>query len=211
MLGWSVVTAGVDQAVTLQRSPALDRLRGLAIGCMVVDHVALLLGGLDVVRLSVGRLALPLFFLIAGHLAARITFERATSWRHLGIATLGLLLPVVVSWVDSPNVLILWAAGCLLLWGWRRLGLPAWGLVVVALTCAANGLVFQAGRSFGILEVWALMALGSTLPRSSFGWGGRLPAFLGAVGRRPVLWYVGHLLVLDFGVWAATRGLAGLG
>lgn len=100
----------------VSRLVGLDRLRGLAIACMIVDHVALL-GGLQLVRVTVGRLALPIFFVLAGALVRRLT------WRHGAIFAVGLVLPVAVPWIDSPNVLTLYAVGAVVLvagarWWW---------------------------------------------------------------------------------------------
>lgn len=175
------------------RSVALDVLRGGAVVLMLLDHVLLVTDSGDLVRSTLTRVCMPVFFLLAGHLAGR------PSWRWAWAGLLGLALPVVVPWIDAPNVLLIWAGGCVVLFAWRRAGLPMWLPVVVALTVSANGWVLQ-GSGYDALALFALMALGATWPRGRFEAGAaRLPAWpvLAAVGRRPLTWYVGHLLVLQ--------------
>lgn len=173
------------------RSAALDAFRGLAILLMIGDHVSLILG-FDAYRYTLGRAAMPAFFLLAGHLAGRL------SWRHVRIAAIGLALPLAVPWIDSPNVLVLWSVGCLLLWGLRRWGAPVQLVAILALAAAANGWgALPFGRSYVPLALWGLMAVGAGLPRTWFTWAGVLPAWVAAMGRHPIAWYVGHLLVLE--------------
>ena len=168
------------------RAHSLDRLRGLAVLCMVADHLALFAGA-DAVRWTVGRLAFPLFLLLAGHLARR------PSWRLLWLVVLGQVLYALVPW-SSADVVLLWlAAGSLyvaLLRGRRwALLLPLFLVLVLHL----NGFVAQA------YDGWAALAIccaGALLPRSSFAWAGRLPAVLGRLGRWPLTVYACHLLVL---------------
>lgn len=186
----------VERVEQLRRRPVrtrvagLDRLRGLAILCMLVDHLVLVTQGPGGLRWTVGRLALPAFFVLAGHLA------RTPNARHALIAWVGLVLPWLVPWIDHPNVLVLYALGVVVLWLFHQLGRP-WWLVVLALTWGVNGLV-HVGHSYDALMLFGFMALGACMPRSAFEWTDRLPAgLLSAVGRRPLSWYVGHLLVLE--------------
>ena len=171
---------------------ALDAFRGLAIIAMVVDHLVLVFSGPDALRLTVGRLAVPAFFILAGHLAGRLR------WRHAGVFAVGLVLPLVVPWIDSPNVLVYWAVGCVVLAGCRRLGVPAWVLAGVALTAAANGWGYAPGTGYDANALVGLMGLGVLVPRSGFLFAARAPGWVGAVGSRPLTWYVGHLVVLQF-------------
>lgn len=179
----------------LLRLVGLDRLRGLAIGCMIVDHVALL-GGLQLVRVSVGRLALPIFFVLAGALVRRLT------WRHGAIFAVGLVLPVVVPWIDSPNVLTLYAVGAVVLVAGARWWWWPWVVLVVAVTLLANGWGDWPAGGYPPAALLALLAAGTLLRRyvgleALHEVGEGLPGWLGAIGRRPVTWYVGHLLVLQ--------------
>lgn len=174
----------------VSRAAGLDRLRGLAVLCMVVDHVALFVA-FDVARYTVGRLALPLFFVLGGALVTRLT------WRHGWVALLGLGLPLVAGWIDSPNVLLLYAVGAALVVLARRLG-PFGSLLglLVMLTVQANG-AGVVGTGYAPAALWALMFVGAWLPRELLlVLGGRLPGWLAVPGRYPLSIYVGHVLAL---------------
>lgn len=186
------------------RLAGLDRLRGLAIACMVIDHAALV-AGIPVLRYTIGRLAVPIFFMLAGALVRRLT------WRHVGVAVIGVLLPLWVRWIDSPNVLLLYAAGAVVVVAGRRWAWWPWAVLAACLTVLANGWG-HLGHGYPPAAVWALLAAGSLAGRY-VGLGRvsdaarRLPGWLGGVGRYPVSIYVVHLLVLDFVVtWAAAGG-----
>lgn len=183
-------TAATTSRVSIGRSGALDKLRGLAIAAMVVDHLAYVLDE-QLLRVTVGRLALPLFFIVAGHLVCRL------SWRHGWVALLGLALPAVVPWIDDPNVLLLYAAGAVLVVQLRRAPLALVLVVVVALTVAANGWLPATPGFYDPLSVLALMCAGALLSRDSFAIGNRLPRAFAVVGRFPLSVYVGHLLVIE--------------
>lgn len=173
------------------RIAGLDALRGLAVLLMVGDHVARWLqpwGSLF--NVSLGRVAMPLFFILAGALSGRLR------WRHLWIGVVGLALPVAVPWVDAPNVLVWWALGSVLLYVVRWGGVPAWVVVAVALTFAANGWV-ESGLSFDGRDLFALMALGAMIGPVGLSWSSWLPSWLARVGRYPLTVYVGHLLIIQ--------------
>ncbi|WP_457204114.1 TraX family protein [Nocardioides sp. HB32] len=174
-----------------------DAFRGLAMLAMLVDHLCLVFSGPYAVRMTVGRLAMPMFFLLAGHLARRVR------WRHGGIFLIGCALPVLVPWIDSPNVLVWWAVGVLLLAAARWAEVPAWLLVVVALAASANGWVDTDG-TYDARCLWGLMALGAMLPASAFTWAGRAPRWVAALGCWPITFYVGHLLLLEALIQAAS-------
>jgi len=158
---------------------------------MILDHVALLVGGPEIVRLSLGRLAMPMFFILAGRLSRRLT------WRHAAIFVIGFFLPAVVPWIDDPNVLVWYAIGAAVLAAQRRLRIPAWAVLTVALTLGANGWLNTSSGSFNPWMLFGLMSLGSMIPRSSFAWAEHLPQPLAVVGRAPLRWYVGHVLALQ--------------
>lgn len=168
------------------RSAALDGLRGLAVVLMFLDHALIVTGhqyaGL---RYTLTRAAMPLFFFVSGHLFRRLTL------RHAAIALVGAALPVVVPWVDSPNVLLLYAMGCVSLWAIGKAGdrvrVPLLVFVVaLPLVLSANGFdVGQVAGSYAGRPLWALMALGALVQRRHldvfaplgrvFGWAGRFP------------------------------------
>ena len=184
------------------RHAGLDRLRGLAVLLMVLDHVLLLSGYSGELRESVTRLAMPMFFVIAGHLFRRL------SRRTLVIAWAGFLLPVAVGWIDDPNVLIWYALGCCYLTLARKVGRWAlWAIVALALTQFANGMgtVPVGVLTYEPIGLLALLCVGQLLPRRAFDAGARLPSGLSYVGRWPLTVYVGHVLVLAavFGRWSS--------
>lgn len=176
--------------LSANRVVGLDAFRGLAILLMIGDHLSLFLG-LDGYRMTLGRLAMPMFFLLAGHLAGRLR------WRHAWIALLGVALPLAAPWVDSPNVLVWWALGSCVLVAARRLGVPALLIVAVGLTVGANGWELVGGHTYEPAALVGLMALGSVWPRHWFTWAAAAPGWVAAVGRHPVAWYVGHVLLLE--------------
>lgn len=177
-------------------------MRGVAVVTMVVDHVCACFGTGQLVRLTVGRLALPLFMLCSGWLLAR---RPPTARRLYELAAAAVAATVVVNVgglsIGQPDVLWLILVGLLLAPAIRRwpvasacVGLvqasawpmhsPIWtgyepGLVVALL---ALGVLW--GRYYGLrdLERWPA------------------PAALQLVGRYPLSIYVAHLAALAVAV-----------
>lgn len=181
------------------RIHGIDRLRGLAIVFMIVDHLAIMIGdGAEPLRLTIGRLAMPIFFLIAGIFATRI------SWRHALIFAIGITLPLYATWIDYPNVLVIYVVGACILAGIRRLP-THWQfsskMVVAAvfLTMSANGFdKFSHSFAFGSLIV--LMIIGNIVGRNDFRrFGDYLPLIpgFGFIGRHPLAIYVGHIVLFE--------------
>ena len=176
----------------------IDRLRGLAIACMVVDHLALF-GFLPwEFRITVGRLAMPLFFVLAG-----MCFSRLTR-RHGQVFVIGLVLPLAAPWLDAPNVLVWIAVGAVVLWLMDRPFWVAghWLVIFAALAAGANHWTPALGTGYPPGFLVAFMALGRLLAfRGDAGWllglGERLPGVLAGLGRRPLSMYVGHVLALE--------------
>lgn len=184
------------------RLDSLDRARGLAIVVMVIDHLAVYgwLGSLGgPAQVTIGRLAMPLFFLLAGHLAHRLTS------RHAWVFLLGALLPVYVTPIDSPNVLCWWALGCVLLVIFRWAGVSPALIAIIGLSLLANRVRGPEGHTYDPWGLWGLMAVGSLIPTRWFSWGDRLPHVLGPIGRHPIAWYAGHLLLLQT-IYLLMRG-----
>lgn len=173
------------------RQIGLDAFRGLAILLMVLDHVTMLAQGPDLIRDTLGRAAMPMFFILGGHLTRRV------GWRHAAILALGLWLPTLIPWLDDPNVLAWYALGAGLIALLRRAGIPVWALLVVGLTLGANHWLNTDPGSFNPWMLFGLMALGAMIPRASFAWTNRLPTWLAVIGRAPLRWYVGHAAVLQ--------------
>lgn len=171
------------------RDDRLDRLRGLAILLMIGDHVCMWIPDGGVYRYTLGRLAMPLFFVLAGHLARRVHA------RHAGIALLGVGLPLVCPWLDHPNVLTWWAIGVGLLELARRLGVPLWSFVLLGLVMGANGFGLH-GYTYEPTALFGLMAAGAMIPRASFAWAARLPPWLARPGRHPIPAYVGQAVAI---------------
>ena len=159
---------------------------------MVIDHTCFIVGGLDAVRLGVGRLAMPIFFILAGHLVRRLTI------RHAAIAALGVALPVAVPWVDNPNVLLWYALGAVVVVTSARVHRAAPALLALAAVTFTANFPWTVGTGFVPTLLLALMVAGHYMPRS---WmieaGRRLPRWMAVPGRFPVSFYVCHLLVLQ--------------
>jgi len=188
------VSAGVLDRPTTARLSSIDRIRGLAVLCMIFDHaVIVFVGAGSPLRWTLGRLAMPLFFLLGGYLVRRL------SWRHGWVFVLGCFLPVVVPWVDSPNVLVWYAVGAVILWSadtvWAR-----WLTLAVGLALSANFPDQTIGSSYAPGMLVGLMIVGALLRHyhgsGVLAWGRYLPRWFAPVGRYPLTIYVGHLLVL---------------
>lgn len=181
------------QRVAGRRLPGLDAARGLAIGLMAVDHLCVVFAGPMWVRLTIGRLALPIFFVLAGYLARRV------SARTVAIGATGVLLPLAVPWIDAPNVLVYWAVGACVIAVCRRWPAALWMIIVAALTWGANGFrTFPDGvLSYEPLLLLGMMAAGALAGRSVWTWADRLPRWLCWPGRHAIWVYVGHLLLLQ--------------
>lgn len=195
-LGPHPITAvGLSPHLAPGRDVALDRVRGLACLLMLADHAAASAGiGSGPLRETVTRLAMPLFFLLAGHLARR------PSWRHAELVAWGLVIPTVVPWVDAPNVL-LWLGVLLPVVAVARRHSNLHLLLVVCLAALANpgslgGLGAPMGTGYPPAALLALILLGALAPRSAFAWGRRLPVWVGVLGAVPLSFYVVHLVVL---------------
>jgi hypothetical protein len=174
----------------------LDAARGLAVLLMLGDHLAGL-GGPEWLwyRFTLGRVALPLFFVVAGALVRRLT------WRHGWVALLGLVLPVLAPWVDSPNVLWWYGYGAVVVYGLgRMLGRPGlWIVVLVGLVMGANGFG-QHGHTYEPDALFGMMAVGALIGRVQLAeWTDKLARsrLLLVAGRWPLSVYVGHVLALQ--------------
>lgn len=159
---------------------------------MVADHVALFAGS-DAVRLTVGRVALPLFVLLLGHLAVRVTS------RLLLLVPYGLVVGAAAPWSGASTLFVQLAlVGLVVVLVKRRPALTAvlWALLLLALMRSANG--FH-DPDLGY-DTWALLGLGAAgalIPRLVLTSAGRrLPLPFEVVGRYPLTAYAGHVGVL---------------
>jgi len=159
---------------------------------MLADHLALYLDGPDVVRWTVGRVAAPLFFLLAGALVTRCT------WRH-GWLFFGAWLLLPPERIPD-GVLPMIAVGCVVVVAARRWGAVPVGLlgcVIAATALPLHGYVTP-------LTV-ATCLLGAHLGRPVLTvWGSKLPPWFAVCGRYPLTFYVTHLWVLH---WIGSRWL----
>ncbi len=187
------------------RSAALDGARGAAVLLMLLDHLLVVTGHGDLwwVRSTVTRAAMPGFMVIGGALVSG-TMTPPRLARLVRTIAFGVALPVVVPWIDDPNILVMYAAGWLLVWAVRRWTWGAPLLVIVGATLAGNGLLGHTGAGYyPIGAVAALMAAGAWIGPVRLGsW---LRSFAARrlrpvqwLGRHALAFYVLHLLVLRF-------------
>jgi len=178
----------------IARDPALDRARGLAVVLMLLDHVLEATHAGTPIRLTLTRASMPLFFLVSGHLVKRL------SWRTLATLMIGANLPLLVPWIDDPNVLVTYAIGSAIVVAARRWRPIAYLVPIWALTWYANGYGWEPG-SYAPLACYALMCIGHLMLRGQWSWALCLPAWLAWCGRWPLSVYVGHLLLLQLVVF----------
>jgi surface polysaccharide O-acyltransferase-like enzyme len=160
---------------------------------MILDHCLLIANVAHPIRATVTRLAVPLFFVISGHLVRRF------SMRTFGIGIIGLALPIAVPFVDNPNVLLWYASGAALVVLSRRYSWAPWVIMAYVFTLSANFfLQSNWNDSYWAPALYGLMVMGSVMPRSVFAslHFERLPNWVAIIGRIPLRIYVGHLLLL---------------
>lgn len=193
------------------RVHAIDAARGLAIVLMLVDHLLALAveywlhGAAEtaamVARVTVTRAAMPLFMVLSGLLLG-LSGRKVSRRRLIEAATVGLLVSSLMGHVEMnigpPDILISWTA--IMLLGNTLMQYP----LTFAAVCAVQASVFnfqwdsyQPGI-IGLLVVTGYLAAnrnaaGAVTKLRSFG---RAPVWLASIGRRPLIWYGGHMAVL---------------
>lgn len=181
------------------RHQGLDTLRGLAVVLMILDHGLVVAAPGHWLRSTLTRLSLPLFLLVAGAL-----FRPGWRTRYLDVLSAGVAATFIGAplGIGQPDILLLILGGCLILNVAGRLRVHDLVVVTFGLLAARQGWL-EVGTGYGVFEVAGWLALG------------RLGAFelrafdlhdraLAAVGRRPLAWYVGHLVALWFLVTGAA-------
>lgn len=185
------------------RWDGLDRLRGFAIALMVLDHVLAASGGGMLFRLTLTRLSLPIFLFVAGSLGASRLLRR----------------PSFAAWYSGRFwvVLLAAAASSVLVSGLPFMA-PVDVLVPIFLSISAYPILMKSGlrldlwiaacfvavATFPFLwpgyhpaHVLGLYLLGSRLPPDLLDhFGLAIPRLFASVGRAPLRWYLGHLVVL---------------
>jgi peptidoglycan/LPS O-acetylase OafA/YrhL len=183
----------------------IDALRGLAVLCMVVDHVCATFGIGQVARLTVGRVALPAFLLCSGWLlvrrppSVRRLLELCVAASAATLVAVGFGLPI-----GQPDVLWLILAALIVSPVIRRWPVPALCLGVVQMTAWAirtpgGWTGYEPGTIVALLAagiLWGERTGRSDLERFPS------PAVLELIGSYPLSIYVGHLLLL--GLLAVT-------
>ncbi len=197
-----MVDGVTTEVVRAGRDVRLDVLRGLAVVLMVVDHVAgmvLALGGgvgLMWLRVSVTRLSLPLFMLVAGVLWCRRA--RGLTWRRwFELVAVGAVVSTLLPFagLPAPDLLLVLALVAPLARFVLRWPVEA---AVVGVVQAVNLPVAWEAYQPGYVVLW--LALGVLVAERGGVplWVDRLrPAgLLAGVGRRPLAWYLGHVVVV---------------
>lgn len=185
----------------VNRRERIDRLRGLAMSLMLLGHALAVTGSGGWLRLTLTRGSLPIFAAITGYLLAERMPRPA---RVAQVAAVGLwssmtVAALAVPGLDAVDPLIVIAAA-LVLWPVVRRWPVLSALVGTVQAVTYHGL--YPGYQLG--EVVALMAAGVLLRRSASPGdiaaarqtADRLPAVLGAVGRRPLSVYAAHIIFL---------------
>lgn len=176
------------RAPAVVRFRGLDRLRGLAILLMVVDHALALTGVGLVVRLTLTRAAAPIFMATAGALPSKNSRRR---WLGLvGVAAVETVLCSLLGLQVPAIVLVLVVVQPVFLWA-RSIGIPAVVLVLVGWWQSTFAPLPIPGYEPGFVLMW--LAVGSMCALDLNHLGRRLPALAEAIGRRPRSWYLGHL------------------
>jgi uncharacterized membrane protein len=190
------------------RDASLDRLRGLAIFLMIIDHILVVYlfcwswdSWAEWVRRTLTRFAMPLFMLVSGLLIAR---KGRPSLRRIPQVAFAALVLNQIFWnlpelgFGAPEILATWLI-CLALYPlWVRFPIEMAVLGILQFVnwpiTASWWLGYQPG------EVLAFLALGALLARREdsavLRAGHHLPRWLEPMGRWPLTWYTVHLLVL---------------
>lgn len=182
------------------RNPDLDKVRGLAVLLMFLDHTLSVLEGGMIWRLTLTRASLPLFMLVSGYLLA----YRNPSFRRyaqlLAASAVSLILVQQIPGKASADVLamISVAVSC---WPIAR----RWPIATMAIASTIGYTFAGLGDGYQPGYLLSLMCAGAMLRRAS--WATRdldlghrfadtLPSFLIYLGRWPLTWYLVHLLGL---------------
>lgn len=187
----------------------LDAWRGLAILAMIGDHVAvfiltvlpenpaqsLLWDSAYMFRFTIGRIALPVFMIVSGMLIERYGF----TWkRYLQVVIAAIIVNFL--WIAAPfgatppDILLLWALIVPFSFLWKKYPILFGVLGFIQLT---NWQISWGGYQPG--EILLLLCLGVLAQKTNF----TFPSLkdfdqpMAWIGRRPLIFYVGHIVLLS--------------
>lgn len=189
------------------RDTALDRLRGLAIFLMIIDHILVIYlfcwnweSWAEWVRRTLTRFAMPLFMLVSGLLVARKgrpSLRRIPVILFVAIVLNQLFVSVDVGFT-APEILATWLI-CLVFYPlWIRFPIELGVLGVLQLInwpiTASWWQNYQPGEILVFLSLGVLLARQPNSPILKVG--SHLPRWLEPIGRWPLTWYTAHLVIL---------------
>lgn len=169
----------------------IDRLRGLAIALMVLDHALVLVDPTNPLRYTLTRLALPLFMVTAATVHRPVTPRRLL---HFAPATAVELLVATPLLGTSPGIVTTYALVAVLFDHAGPLRQRPGLLLTLGLIQALYLPLGITGYQPGLVLAW--FALGRLAPTDFAAVAPRHLALLEPLGRHPLPWYVGHLLAL---------------
>ena len=175
----------------MNRLPEIDRVRGLAILLMIVDHVLVVMQPDSVIRFTLTRAAMPLFCVLAGtFLTDRFKWHR---WLYIAGCGVVLSLPGV-GVQGKPDILLLLAGSFVVATAW-----PSLVLMCFAFLQPATWRIGWGGYEPGL--VLGFVLVGRLLPDvlyKLYRAGSLLPNWVAVLGRYPLTIYCVHLLTLGW-------------
>lgn len=186
---------GETVVIAPARLVGLDRLRGLAVALMILDHAILAAGAASWLRLGPTRASLPLFCLVAGSLQAR---RGVGVLRCVELAVVGLVMTVALDplvGIGTPDIVVLLGIALLVF----ELAKDNEYLV---LTVAAVAVIqpftwpVETNGGYQIGTVVALVYLGRHKALALAAQGERVPRCFEWLGRHALGVYVVHIATL---------------
>ncbi len=188
---------------TRTRLLGLDALRGAAIVLMIAAHSVLVFGGPWWFRGVVTKPVHLVFLVLLGTLW-RPGFRR----RHVRLAVAAVLSSVLMLELGITTVSIVGSIAVALPFVHLFRSVPLAGVVLgvtQGMYWPLPVAMFQPGLAVAFILVGVLAGARGRVELDRYG--ARLPSWLCPIGRAPLEWYVGHLLVLAFVVGSSAVGL----
>lgn len=188
-----MTSAPVPMVSLSGRLVVVDRLRGLAVALMVLDHVLVQLDRDSILRVTVTRPALPLFMICAAIVWKPATWRRWTVLLALALVELVLFIPLGMG---VPGIVAVFALVLVVIDAVGIDRFDRWSAVFLAagILQALYLPVGWRGYEPGLVLAW--FALGRLAAAPFLELGSRVPDGFASIGRRPLVWYVGHLVAL---------------